>query len=70
MTMIPVYKKCKLCGTVYSWNPDVGHWNCPNCRGLSSLAGKYRYQKLVNGIKAVLHISDEKEIKNHDKGKK
>ena len=31
MTMISVYKKCKDCGCVYSWNPSVGKIGCPKC---------------------------------------
>lgn len=31
MTMLPILKKCPLCGKKYSWNPDVGKFFCPHC---------------------------------------
>ena len=29
MTMVPMIKKCPKCHKKYSWNPDVGNFNCP-----------------------------------------
>lgn len=31
MTMMPMYKKCHVCGKMYNWNPDVGRVYCPYC---------------------------------------
>lgn len=31
MTMMPMYKRCNVCGRMYSWNPDVGWMYCPYC---------------------------------------
>lgn len=31
MTMMPMYKRCSICGRMYSWNPDVGRMFCPYC---------------------------------------
>lgn len=30
MTIIPIFKKCPICGEKYVWNPDI----CPYCHGL------------------------------------
>ena len=34
MTIIPIFKKCPVCGKKYVWNPDVGKIICPYCHGL------------------------------------
>ena len=34
MTIIPIFKKCPICGEKYVWNPDVGKIICPYCHGL------------------------------------
>jgi len=34
MTILPMYKTCPKCHKKYSWNPDVGKFNCPHCGGL------------------------------------
>lgn len=34
MTIIPMYKTCPKCHKRYSWNPDVGRFNCPYCGGI------------------------------------
>lgn len=34
MTIVPMYKTCHKCHKKYSWNPDVGKFNCPYCGGL------------------------------------
>lgn len=31
MSLVPIYKRCHVCGRTYSWNPDVGRMNCPYC---------------------------------------
>ena len=36
MTMVPMIKKCPKCHQKYSWNPDVGNFNCPYCHGLGT----------------------------------
>ena len=37
MSIVPEYRKCKKCGKLYSFNPDVGQMRCPNCYGLGNL---------------------------------
>lgn len=37
MSMRPTMKKCKKCGKLYDWNPDVGQLTCPNCRDKNSM---------------------------------
>ena len=34
MTIIPIFKKCPVCGKKYVWNPDIGKIICPYCNGL------------------------------------
>ena len=31
MSLLPDYRRCPSCGTVWSFNPDVGHFRCPHC---------------------------------------
>ena len=31
MSMMPMYKKCPLCGKTYSFNPSVGKMFCTAC---------------------------------------
>lgn len=31
MSIIAEYRRCLKCGKIYSFNPDVGHFGCPNC---------------------------------------
>jgi hypothetical protein len=31
MSLLPMYKKSKICGRTYSFNPDVGQMFCPYC---------------------------------------
>ena len=36
MTMVPMWKTCPKCHKKYDWNPDVGRFACPYCRGLGN----------------------------------
>lgn len=38
--MVPMYKRCNVCGRRYSWNPDVGQMYCPSC-------GSFRQKKAL-----------------------
>lgn len=31
MTMLPIKRKCQVCGKNFNFNPDVGKINCPHC---------------------------------------
>ena len=44
MTIIPIFKKCPVCGKKYVWNPDIGKTICPHCHGL----GKVKSQQINN----------------------
>ena len=37
MTIIPIFKKCPVCGKKYVWNPDIGKTICPHCDGLGKV---------------------------------
>ncbi|MDO4987638.1 MAG: hypothetical protein Q4E17_01205 [Synergistes sp.] len=37
MTIVPIWRRCPKCHRRYSWNPDVGHFNCPFCYGMENL---------------------------------
>lgn len=50
MTMVPMYKKCLRCGKTYSWNPDVGQFQCPYCLGLGKRK-KTLYDVILKAIK-------------------
>ena len=49
MTIVPIYKTCPKCKKKYSWNPDVGKFNCPYCGGLGK-PGKLS-EKILSGKK-------------------
>jgi len=34
MTMLPMKRKCEVCGKWYSFNPSIGKINCPHCGAL------------------------------------
>ena len=36
MTMAPMWKKCPRCHKQYSFNPDVGNFDCPYCHGMGT----------------------------------
>ncbi len=44
MSIRSEYKKCSNCGSVYSFNPDVGNLSCPVC---GSMSGKTVLKKDV-----------------------
>ena len=31
MSLRPEFRFCEKCGNMYSWNPDVGRFDCPYC---------------------------------------
>ena len=45
MTMVPMWKTCSKCHKKYDWNPDVGRFACPYCRGLGK-PGKNILEKI------------------------
>ena len=52
MTMLPIWKKCPLCGKKYSWNPDVGKMWCPQCGIMGAPgAGDIPFKKLSDIFK-------------------
>jgi len=34
MSIVMELRKCPACGRTYSYNPDVGRFNCPHCGGI------------------------------------
>lgn len=47
MTIFPELKTCPDCHKKYSWNPDLGHFRCPNCGGLGD-GKKHVFRKLFD----------------------
>jgi len=37
MSIVMELRKCSACGKTYSFNPDVGRFNCPHCHGLGKV---------------------------------
>lgn len=48
MTIRPMYKKCKYCHRIYSYNPSLGHLGhmCPYCKN-RPLTQKVEIPKII-----------------------
>lgn len=49
MTLLPMRKKCEVCGKQYNFNPSIGQINCPHCGALVGI--KSDDFSLLEGVK-------------------
>lgn len=47
MTMMTMYKRCNVCGKMFSWNPNAGRKYCPYCGPLGEIK---RIEKWIENL--------------------
>lgn len=50
MTIVMELRKCTACGKKYSFNPAIGHFNCPHCGGLGKIKKGPKRKSKKGGI--------------------